>query len=206
MRLQRYFTGDNCGTDINECATNPCQNEGKCAESRTTQRWDLALQCTCANGYSGQDCDQCTGSGKFVDTTTVTLQGSAERLDFNDRGDRSSWQSKTYTGNSFSVALSGWTHTPTTTRATCATSTATARRSWASSRLARDISTRCTSTARATAATTRSLSAGSQGNVLWFLGTPRARRASPSPIATGASRSCSPARAGRRSRGCRSNR
>ena len=50
------------------------------------------------------------GHGQCSDSTD-TPAGAWEHLNFNDRGDRNGWRCKTYTGNSFSVALSGWTHT-----------------------------------------------------------------------------------------------
>ena len=37
--------------DIDECASNPCQNVGTCADD--VNRYD----CTCAAGYTGADCE-----------------------------------------------------------------------------------------------------------------------------------------------------
>ena len=38
-------------TDIDECASNPCQNGGTCADD--VNRYD----CTCEAGYTGVDCE-----------------------------------------------------------------------------------------------------------------------------------------------------
>ena len=38
-------------TDIDECASNPCQNGGTCADD--VNRYD----CTCEAGYTGADCE-----------------------------------------------------------------------------------------------------------------------------------------------------
>ena len=37
--------------DIDECASNPCQNGGTCADD--VNRYD----CTCEAGYTGADCE-----------------------------------------------------------------------------------------------------------------------------------------------------
>ena len=39
--------GDNCETDLNECSTNPCDNEGMC------QNLVNSFKCHCAAGYGG---------------------------------------------------------------------------------------------------------------------------------------------------------
>ena len=38
-------------SDIDECASNPCQNGGTCADD--VNRYD----CTCEAGYTGSDCE-----------------------------------------------------------------------------------------------------------------------------------------------------
>ena len=38
-------------SDIDECASNPCQNDGICADG--VNRYD----CTCESGYTGADCE-----------------------------------------------------------------------------------------------------------------------------------------------------
>ena len=38
-------------SDIDECASNPCQNGGTCADD--VNRYD----CTCEAGYTGADCE-----------------------------------------------------------------------------------------------------------------------------------------------------
>ena len=60
-------------SDIDECASNPCQNGGTCADD--VNRYD----CTCEAGYTGADCETSRStsgmrlgfgqnSGKFYDT------------------------------------------------------------------------------------------------------------------------------------------
>ena len=41
-------TGDECQTDIDECAGNPCQNNGVCTDGVNS------FECACANGWSGK--------------------------------------------------------------------------------------------------------------------------------------------------------
>ena len=38
--------------DINECESNPCQNEGECIDQIAR------FECNCAEGYEGDVCDQ----------------------------------------------------------------------------------------------------------------------------------------------------
>ncbi|XP_071956964.1 putative ferric-chelate reductase 1 [Antedon mediterranea] len=45
------YTGSTCQTQINECASNPCLNEGVCVDE--TNRFT----CVCPSGYSGDRCE-----------------------------------------------------------------------------------------------------------------------------------------------------
>lgn len=45
------FTGDQCQTDIDECASNPCMNGATCVDVAN------AFQCTCVPGYGGKRCE-----------------------------------------------------------------------------------------------------------------------------------------------------
>ena len=42
--------------DIDECASNPCQNDGICEDG------DNSYTCTCVSGYTGPNCE----TGKIV--------------------------------------------------------------------------------------------------------------------------------------------
>lgn len=44
------YSGANCQTDINECASNPCQNAGTCTDAVNF------YTCTCLTGYTGTQC------------------------------------------------------------------------------------------------------------------------------------------------------
>ena len=46
------WTGPTCEKDIDECASNPCQNGGKCAHGVAN------FTCTCAAGWTGDVCDK----------------------------------------------------------------------------------------------------------------------------------------------------
>ena len=43
-----------CFQDINECASNPCQNGGNCSD------FVAEYNCTCQPGFSGTDCETST--------------------------------------------------------------------------------------------------------------------------------------------------
>ena len=38
-------------SDVNECASNPCQNDGTCVDAVNS------YTCTCGDGYSGSHCE-----------------------------------------------------------------------------------------------------------------------------------------------------
>ena len=45
------YEGTDCETDINECANNPCQNDGNCTNNVGN------YECECQDGYEGIDCE-----------------------------------------------------------------------------------------------------------------------------------------------------
>lgn len=47
------FTGQNCQVDIDECAANPCANNGTC-----TQPVPGGFVCSCVLGYTGLTCEE----------------------------------------------------------------------------------------------------------------------------------------------------
>lgn len=48
------FTGENCEIDVDDCASNPCQNGGTCADGVNSHT------CDCPPGFSGDNCETCT--------------------------------------------------------------------------------------------------------------------------------------------------
>lgn len=42
-------------TDINECASQPCMNEGTCIEPQTAPDY---YYCSCVDGFEGQNCEK----------------------------------------------------------------------------------------------------------------------------------------------------
>ena len=54
------YTGDDCQTDIDECASNPCQNSGTCSNGVNE------YSCSCLPGYTGDECqtniDECASN------------------------------------------------------------------------------------------------------------------------------------------------
>ena len=54
------FTGTECETDVAECSSTPCQNEGTCTDGNNSYR------CDCKPGYTGAACetdvDECASS------------------------------------------------------------------------------------------------------------------------------------------------
>ena len=59
------YTGDDCQTDIDECASNPCQNSGTCCYS-----------CSCLPGYTGDECqtDEYSCSCEYLATLEMTVR------------------------------------------------------------------------------------------------------------------------------------
>ena len=64
------YTGSNCETDIDECASNPCQHGGTCASGLDF------FNCTCVAGYTGLKCEMniddcestpCNNGGTCID-------------------------------------------------------------------------------------------------------------------------------------------
>ena len=64
------FNGTFCDVDIDECNSNPCQNEGTCEE------WENTYKCFCKEGFEGQNCEvninecasnPCLEGGKCID-------------------------------------------------------------------------------------------------------------------------------------------
>jgi Notch-like protein len=45
------YTGANCETNINDCASNPCQHGGTCTDGVG------GYTCTCVPGYDGTNCE-----------------------------------------------------------------------------------------------------------------------------------------------------
>ncbi|KAI0240877.1 hypothetical protein LSAT2_008331 [Lamellibrachia satsuma] len=45
------FTGKNCETDFDKCASNPCQNNATCMDKVN------AYKCLCLDGYAGRRCE-----------------------------------------------------------------------------------------------------------------------------------------------------
>ena len=48
---QPGYTGKHCDVDIDDCASNPCKNGGRCRDGVNT------YECFCANGWEGPHCD-----------------------------------------------------------------------------------------------------------------------------------------------------
>ena len=47
------YTGDTCGTDINDCVSNPCENRGTCSDGVN------GFSCQCLENWIGPFCETC---------------------------------------------------------------------------------------------------------------------------------------------------
>ena len=75
---------NNCTTDINECASSPCQNSGTCQESSGDSAISAGhYHCECPIGYSGNDCENKASGGNAAGVPTVATNPA--------RAPRSAW-------------------------------------------------------------------------------------------------------------------
>eukprot|EP01043_Picozoa_sp_COSAG02_P061252 COSAG02_NODE_8192_length_2667_cov_3.421729_1_plen_854_part_10 len=72
------WTG-NCDIDVNECASNPCQNSAECSEPPLTATSYNSYTCACTRGYANGDC-----VGNYIEeyATECTISESDENPDF----------------------------------------------------------------------------------------------------------------------------
>ena len=62
------YTGENCLTNVNGCASNPCLNGGTCHELAD------GYTCICPVGLTGSDCNTCTNAD--IDITNISQADS----------------------------------------------------------------------------------------------------------------------------------
>ena len=48
---QAGYSGQNCETNVNECASNPCQNGGSCSDRVNS------YMCQCPDTHTGSNCE-----------------------------------------------------------------------------------------------------------------------------------------------------
>lgn len=88
------YSGPACETDIDECATNPCQNGGTCADAVN------AFVCTCASSYSGATCTDVTFPTDGVFNFATTNLGARVC----DRGEGAAYSVTALTASTATVA------------------------------------------------------------------------------------------------------
>lgn len=66
------YTGTHCETDINECASSPCQNGGSCVDGVNS------YTCICPEGYYGALCQRMAAT-VLIETTTVEIDASTTK-------------------------------------------------------------------------------------------------------------------------------
>jgi hypothetical protein len=73
------FAAGNCNIDVDECWSNPCQNEGRCLESNidSSVSYD-AYRCLCVEGYTSGVCDYGFIS-EYTEECTVTESSNAAK-------------------------------------------------------------------------------------------------------------------------------
>ena len=54
------FEGENCGSSVDDCASNPCQNGGLCVDGFKS------YECACTEGFEGVHC-QMVGTSDLFD-------------------------------------------------------------------------------------------------------------------------------------------
>ncbi|XP_022107964.1 neurogenic locus protein delta-like [Acanthaster planci] len=67
------FEGSHCQTDVDECQSNPCKNNGLCVEQVGTYR------CLCKGSYTGTNCEISNDSN--ASSGSGPLDGSAVKVD-----------------------------------------------------------------------------------------------------------------------------
>jgi hypothetical protein len=78
------WTGENCGDDIDECASAPCQNGGGCLSSNENSVDAMVAadvhRCDCEKGWTGENCaddvDECTSAPCMNGATCVESTAS----------------------------------------------------------------------------------------------------------------------------------
>jgi hypothetical protein len=66
------YSGIRCGTNLNECASNPCLNGGTCVDG------DNSFTCTCAGVWSGPQCDRTGGYFQYYRWIITAARSTTE--------------------------------------------------------------------------------------------------------------------------------